>query len=468
MISLAAFFDLNKEIILFAYGLVFFILGFAVILQARQSSRLDLARSLRWLAAFGITHAFNEWGDLFIPVQAHYLGPAAVRFLDIFQIILLAISFACLFEFGVAVLRPLGRARWLHGFAAGLLLVWVFVVFFILLPLQSDVLTWYHTANALARYFIGFPGGILAAYGLREHTFRRIAPLNAPQIVNTLRIAGIGLGIYAILSGLVPPPVDFFPGNILNSQTFMQFIGVPVLVFRSATGLIIAVAIIRALEIFDLETERRIESLEQQQIINTEHERLARELHDGAIQKVYTAGLLVEAAAHLAKPKSELGSRLARAVVVLNDAIADLRHNLTELNTNGLSAGEPLPQLLQELAEDAHYNSLVNISLELKLSESGSLSAVRTGHVFAIVNEALSNIIRHARARNVKLRAQDLGKYLQIVIKDDGVGLPLNTQPGYGLRNMRDRARLLNGRLDFSQPEGKGTIVTLEIPWIDT
>ena len=64
MISLTEFFELNREIILFVYGLVFFILGFAIVLQTRQSSRLDLARNLRWLAAFGIAHGFYEWGDL--------------------------------------------------------------------------------------------------------------------------------------------------------------------------------------------------------------------------------------------------------------------------------------------------------------------------------------------------------------------------------------------------------------------
>ncbi len=58
--------------------------------------------------------------------------------------------------------------------------------------------------------------------------------------------------------------------------------------------MIIAATVICSLEIFALETKRKIEQLEQQQIINVEHERLARELHDGAIQKVYTAGLLVE------------------------------------------------------------------------------------------------------------------------------------------------------------------------------
>src|SRR5215471_11505457 len=106
MISVHDFFYLNRQLILFVYGLGFFILGFAIILQVQQSSRLELARSLKWLAAFGISHALNEWGDLFIPIQANYLDPVVVRLLWTLQIILLALSFAFLFEFGISVLRP--------------------------------------------------------------------------------------------------------------------------------------------------------------------------------------------------------------------------------------------------------------------------------------------------------------------------------------------------------------------------
>ena len=87
MITLAEFFLLNRSIIYFVYGLVFFVLGFAIILQARQSSRLDLARSLRWLAAFGIAHGFHEWGDLFIPIQATYLSPQVMRLLYILHLL---------------------------------------------------------------------------------------------------------------------------------------------------------------------------------------------------------------------------------------------------------------------------------------------------------------------------------------------------------------------------------------------
>jgi hypothetical protein len=91
MITVAEFFRLNQAIIYFIYGLVFFILGFAIILQSRQTSRLDLARSLRWLAAFGIAHGLHEWGDLFIPIQADYLNPEFMRALYVLHLILLAL-----------------------------------------------------------------------------------------------------------------------------------------------------------------------------------------------------------------------------------------------------------------------------------------------------------------------------------------------------------------------------------------
>jgi signal transduction histidine kinase len=468
MITLAKFFLINQSLIYFVYGLGFFILGFAIILQVQQSSRLELARSLRWLAAFGITHAFNEWGDLFIPIQAQYLDVTVVRLLLAFQSILLAISFACLFEFGISVLRPFNQKGWLAGVPAALLILWVFVSFFVALPFESDMENWHHLVSALARYFIGFPGGLLAAYGLRVHAIRRIQPLNVPVIFSTLRVAGIALGIYAILGGLIPSPIDFFPGNILNSYTFEQFVGIPLILFRTLSSLVIAISVIRSLEIFTLETQRKIEELEQQQIINSEHERLARDLHDGAIQKVYTAGLLVESASRLADSKTEIGSRLERAVVVLNDAIADLRHNLTELHHSEIvSSDETLVQMLQKLSQDPHYNTLVKMSLDLKLSDEKVLSPVRARHVFAIINEAMANIVRHANARHVSIQAQDLGEQLRVLIKDDGTGIVQNTQPGYGLRNMRDRSRLLNGELHFSEPSGKGTTITLEIPWED-
>ena len=454
----------NHEIIQFAYGLVFFVLGLAIALQSRSYSRLDLARSLSWLSAFGFTHGLFEWGDLFIPIQSAYLSPATIVVLHDFHLLLLALSFTFLFEFGVTLLRPLGRARWLYGMPSVLLAIWIFVVYYPLGRFFPDFETWRNIANALARYFIGLPGGLIAAYGLRQHTFDRIVPLQVPQIVKMLQFAGVMLVLYSFFGGLITPPIPFFPGNLLNSQTLEQVTGATPPVYRSIIGLGLALAIIRALEVFDVETRRMIESMEQQQILAAERDRIARELHDGAIQKVYTAGLLLESAQSIAEKDSlQSKNRLEKAKSVLNEAINDLRRNLSELRTE--AAQEPLQKALKHLAEDPRYHSLVDVSLSIEIPDALSMSPIREDHVLAIVNEALSNAVRHAKARHVNIAARYEFGRLYLTIIDDGTGLPKDLEMGYGLRNMHDRARLLGGGIDIRTLNGKGTKVSLDVPW---
>jgi len=104
------------------------------------------------------------------------------------------------------------------------------------------------------------------------------------------------VGSLCCLCWVDPPRVPFFPADLLNADTFEQAIGVSPILFRSFIGLVLAVTMIRALEVFEVETARLIEAMEQQQILAAERDRIGRELHDGAIQTVYTAGLLVESA----------------------------------------------------------------------------------------------------------------------------------------------------------------------------
>ena len=460
------FVSLNRDIIYFAYGLVFFVLGLAIALQSRNYSRLDLARCLKWLAAFGFVHAFNEWGDLFIPIQENYANPDTILFLHRIHLLLLAVSFAFLFEFGVTLLKPLGLARWIHQIPALLLAVWFLLVYFPLPELSPDFHVWHNTADALARYFIGFPGGLLAAYGLRKHTLHRIVPLHVPHIVKMLRFAGVMLAFYAVFGGLIPPPVTFFPGNIVNSMNFELTFLVPVPVFRSLIGLGLVIAIIHALEVFDVETARMIESIEQQQILIAERSRIARDIHDGAIQKVYTAGLLIESARkHAGEADDPLFNRLEKAEFVLNDAITDLRHSLGELKSSPESS--PFPIALRNLAEDARFRSLVEIDLEIDLPDNEVLSPVRAEHVLSVLNEALANVVRHAQASRVLIVVGQQDNRLLMTVEDNGIGMSEDAEVGYGLRNMRDRARMLGGEIEFTLANGKGTRVTLDIPWKD-
>jgi len=463
--ALRTFYEINRPIFEFGYGLSFFVMGLVVALQSRRSSRLALARTLGWLAAFGLTHGLFEWGEHFAPVHEAVLNPAGIEALHSVHLILLSASLACLFMFGAGLMRAAEGWRWLSRLAAGLLAGYFLVALFVLPQMIPDPIGWHNVANALARYLIGFPGALLAAYGLRVQAHRFVAPLEAPHIVTMLRAAGIGLLLYAVFGGLIPPPIPVWPGSVLNTRTFEQALGVPPLVVLSFVGLLLAVTIIRALEVFDLETERRIEAMEQQQILTAERERIARELHDGAIQTVYTAGLLVESAQRQTPAGSPLATRLDKAAHLLNDAIGDLRRNLGELKA--APAGQPLAAALRQLAEDPRFQPMVEVKLEMDLPAEETLAPARTDHVLAIAGEAMANVVRHAQARQVVITARRRAERLELLIQDDGVGFDEQAAGGYGLRNMADRARLLGGRLNVASAAGQGTTIRLDIPWSD-
>jgi signal transduction histidine kinase len=460
--TLQTFLEINAALVLFVYGLVFFVLGLAIALQSRHHSRLEFARSLGWLSAFGFAHGLHEWGDIFIPIQATYLGEPAITVLQVLQVILLALSFGFLFQFGAELLRP----RWPRLVILPLVVMVVWGLVFIMpgLTLSWDMEVWHTQASIWARYLIGFPGGLLAAYGLRFQAQRTIKPLKLKPIYRTLQMGGAALLAYAILGGLVVPRGEFFPANWLNNEQITTWIGVSPPVLRSLTGLLLAIAIIRALEVFDIEVDHIIEQMELERNLVEERERIGRELHDGVIQTIYTAGLLVESARKKLDEPEIAAQRLERAMGVLNEAIAGLRAYIGGLRPEpdrpSLSAG------IRAKAADLRLATLVNVRMEIDLPEEQPFNPANVPHVLAILSEALSNAARHAQAKNVWVRAHCQDRKLVLSVEDDGHGFQAgDDHAGYGLRNMRDRARLLGGELTIDSQPGKGTQVILKTPW---
>src|SRR5690606_29682081 len=72
------FFSTNQIVVVFGYGLIYFLLGFALSLVSRRPSELTLAQALPLLGTFGILHGVAEWGQVFIPIQATYLSPDSI------------------------------------------------------------------------------------------------------------------------------------------------------------------------------------------------------------------------------------------------------------------------------------------------------------------------------------------------------------------------------------------------------
>jgi len=460
--TVRTFFEINNILVYFVYGQIFFIMGLVIALQSRRHSRLELARSLGWLAAFGIAHGIHEWGFVFIPIQATYVSDRLIELLEMLQVVLLAVSFAFLFQFGVELFRE----RWPRLLLLPLAIVTIWGVLCIVpfLFFNVGMENWHCDSSILARYMLGFPGALLSAFGLRHQAKRHIKPLDLVHIYRTLLVAGVALGAYAIAAGLIVSPGDFFPANWFNSTLLINWFGVPVPVVRSVAGLVMAVTFIRALEVFDVEIDRRIEQMEIEKSLTAERERISQELHDGVIQQVYTAGLIVETIRKKVNHGGGLGHRLDRAMIAMNEAIDSLRAYMGDLRPGpsniSLVAG------LRKKTADPRLAALMNVKLTLDMAATNSPDPVQTTRILAILSESLANAARHAQARHVDVRAcQKNGQFI-LTVADDGCGFDIDPNEfGYGLRDMRDRARLLGGKLTIDSKPGRGTQIELSVPW---
>ena len=222
-------------------------------------------------------------------------------------------------------------------------------------------------------------------------------------------------------------------------------------------------------------TERRraqAQLLEQQRTLATlqERERLARELHDGAAQAL--------AAAHLQASTARLllaRGEIAQADECL-DSLADtalqaetgVRDYLWETKT-AISAGRPFFQTLRDysLRFTRQYGLPVELTVPPQLEEQGLAPTVEV-QLLRIIQEALSNVRKHAAAGCVRVVFSPAGPQVRIAIVDDGRGFDPDAiaggGEGYGLRVMRERAEGVGGSLAVSSGPGQGTQVVVHVP----
>jgi len=197
--------------------------------------------------------------------------------------------------------------------------------------------------------------------------------------------------------------------------------------------------------------------------IAAERERMARELHDTLSQGLAGLILQLEAAdAHLAANHPE------RARGILEQSMEKARGTLREARLaiddlrqpTGGDLAEAIEQEAERFTRATSLECEPSIELKAEVPETVSETAIR------VISEGLTNIARHARARNVTLRLSEVGGEMEIEIRDDGVGFdPKAVQAGhYGLLGMRERVRLAGGRLEVQSEVGKGTCILIQLP----
>ena len=192
-----------------------------------------------------------------------------------------------------------------------------------------------------------------------------------------------------------------------------------------------------------------------------DRERIARDLHDTVIQRLFAIGLSLQGLSRVVDPPSA-GARIEAAVDELDLTIADIRSTVFALQArsdNGVRA--EITRVVTEAREVLGF--LPRVSFEGPLDTVAG--ADLTEAAAAVVREALTNAARHARATSIEVVVIASSQEFLVKISDDGIGIRrASSRTGHGLRNMASRAERLGGSLDVRSEPGEGTAITWRVP----
>jgi signal transduction histidine kinase len=203
----------------------------------------------------------------------------------------------------------------------------------------------------------------------------------------------------------------------------------------------------------------RAQDEREQLVVLEDRERIARDLHDVVIQRLFATGLHLQTAAQLAV-KPEISQRIAGAVDDLDTTIRDIRAAIFELRT-------PVSAALRSEIRDLVAEATGPLGFRPELRLVGPLDSAVPDKIrpdlVAVIREALSNAARHAQANSVRVTVEVGDGQLSVHIIDDGVGTDGGLARG-GLINLRERAARYGGEFQVRRAEPTGTAIRWSVP----
>ena len=194
-----------------------------------------------------------------------------------------------------------------------------------------------------------------------------------------------------------------------------------------------------------------------------ERRRLARELHDETGQAL-TSMLLGLSAVERAETADEARLAVGELRELVVGTLQSVRRLAVELRPSALD-DFGLEPALRRLGQTVKESGAVDVQVETRLGSERLLPEVETA-VYRIVQEALTNVVKHASAERVSIVVTRMPGKLIVIIEDDGAGFDQDARPGegLGLLGMRERVQLLDGSLSIDASRGAGTALTVELP----
>ncbi len=206
--------------------------------------------------------------------------------------------------------------------------------------------------------------------------------------------------------------------------------------------------------------ERRQDA--QQIALLEDRDRIARDLHDLAIQRLFATGMTLQSAGRFIE-HPEAAERVLRAVDDLDETIKIIRSTIFGLRARVGVAGSGLRTRVVRVVGEAgpvlgfapsvRMEGLVETDVPLDVAD----------HIVAVLSEALTNIARHAHAGRAQVALTADGHEVCLKVSDDGVGIPPGGRRS-GLSNMAERAERLGGRLELTRPAEGGATLEWRVP----
>lgn len=210
-----------------------------------------------------------------------------------------------------------------------------------------------------------------------------------------------------------------------------------------------------------LETAAQLVEAKTRLEILDDRDRIARELHDSVIQRLFAAGLHLQASTN----RPDIRERVSSIVDEIDEAIREIRgviftlHRPAQLDS-GLEAA--LRASINEAARLLGHRPTLRLGGIL-----GNLSPELGSQLLAVLREALMNVAKHAEATKTEVSLDVAADSVTLVVLDDGIGMAQTSSldsGGLGVRNIRERASRMGGEAEFSEVEPKGTQVRWVVP----
>ncbi|MEW6334808.1 MAG: ATP-binding protein [Thermodesulfobacteriota bacterium] len=455
----------------FFYGAAFLFLGISISVKDLKGSDLKIANILWMLGMFGLVHGAYEWFQLYPLIHGEYLSRQDIFLVNMILLFLLILSFFFLLQFGVLMLVPPGGKgkTLIKGIPALVALAWAFILWN---QRETIDLLFLWQAEIGIRYTLGLTGGLVTGYGLISYS-REIKSMSQPM-GRSFFYSGVVIAVYGFLAG------------VYDLIWVLKVMHLPVELLRGVSAFFLSYFIIKALNIFNIETRQKVE-------------RQTRLLYQ--TEKLFSLGQMAAGIAH------EINNPLTNASLVSQTLQARLKsHDGASDMVEKLAAVEKYidraSAIAQELLLFSRQKEPEMVPLNLIDTLEGSLTLLRfrfknivlrkdlapvptvmgdPGKLEQVFVNILSNsleampeggtltVASSGKNGRVEIRLSDTGSGIAekdlpqvfdpfFTTKDVGEGTGLGLSICYGIIKQH------RGDIEISNAKGRGTTVTVTLP----